>query len=85
MVSSAAPVLGHAVRPCKEALLGVAERLERPVALNPCGIARVMVLLSDGCGPLYSPAPCRTLEQSVWWIADGLTLCPPQPSQACRT
>jgi hypothetical protein len=56
----------------REALLGIAERLERPVAVNPCGVARVMLLLTDGNGPLYQRLTGWSLADEVWWIADGL-------------
>jgi len=50
------------------------ERLERPDPVNPCGVARVLVLLTDGTGPLYNPAVADRMSDAVWWIADGLAL-----------
>ena len=75
--SSAVPVERAAVARCREGLLGIAERLDRPEPANPCGVARVSVLLSDGAGPLYCRADDRSLDDALWWIADGLQPCPP--------
>jgi hypothetical protein len=65
------------VLPWREALLGLAERLERPEPVNPCGVARALIVLRDGGGPLYVPEAARSVGESVWWIADGLDPCPP--------
>jgi hypothetical protein len=75
--SPAVPVERAAVERCREGLLGIAERLERPEPANPCGVARVSVLLGDGAGPLYCRAGARSLDDAMWWIADGLQPCPP--------
>jgi hypothetical protein len=77
LLGSAVPVCREAVVSCREGLLGLADRLEAPAAINPCGVARTVVLLSDATGPLYNPAPERSLNDIVWWIADGLARCPP--------
>ena len=76
-LGSAAPVCRGAVLAWREGLLGLADRLEQPGALNPCGVARALVLLTDGTGPLYNPAPEPSLGELVWWVADGLAPCPP--------
>ncbi len=75
-MSAAVPLCRRAVLPWRESLLGVAERLERPDPVNPAGVARVLVLLTDGTGPLYNPTPVRRMGEVVWWIADGLALEP---------
>ena len=55
----------------REGLLGLADRLEgRDV--DPVGVARALVLLGDGAGPLYNVYPARALGESLWWIADRL-------------
>jgi hypothetical protein len=69
---SAVPLSRRSVLPWREALLGLAERLEDPAPVNPCGVARTLMLLTDGGGPLYNPRPARTMAYAVWWIADGL-------------
>jgi X-X-X-Leu-X-X-Gly heptad repeat protein len=71
-LSAAVPVSRRAVRSSRESLLGLAERLESPDPVNPCGVARVLVLLTDGTGPLYAPGAVDRLREAVWWIADGL-------------
>lgn len=77
LLSSAVPVCRRTVWPWREGLLGLAERLERPDPINPCGVARILVLLTDGAGPLYNQSAERSMSEAVWWIADGLQLCPP--------
>jgi hypothetical protein len=77
LLSSAVPMHRRAVVGWREALLGVAERLEQPGPVNPCGVARTLVLLTDGTGPLYNRGSERSLSEMVWWVADGLQLCPP--------
>jgi hypothetical protein len=76
-LGSAVPVVREAVLGWQEGLLGLAEQLERARALNPRGVARVQVLLTDGSGPLYNPSSERSLTEAIWWIADGLQSCPP--------
>ncbi len=73
-MSAAVPLCRRAVLPWRESLLGLAERLERPDPVNPAGVARVLVLLTDGTGPLYNPAAAGRMGDAVWWIADGLAL-----------
>lgn len=75
-MSAAVPVAGRAVRTWRESLLGLAERLERPDPVNPCGVARVLLLLTDAAGPLYNPGASERMSSAVWWIADGLALDP---------
>jgi hypothetical protein len=76
-LSSAVPVVRPVVVPWAEALRGFAERLERAAPINPCGVARVLELLTDGRGPLYNAASRQSLETAIWWVADALCLCPP--------
>jgi hypothetical protein len=61
----------------REALLGLADRLEHAALVNPCGVARALTLLTDGLGPLYNASSQRSMSAMIWWIADGLQLCPP--------
>lgn len=60
VVLSAAPLRRAQVVRWREGLLGLAERLEAHRPVNPCGVARAMVLLCDGTGPLYNPRPERS-------------------------
>ena len=75
-LSAAVPLSRRVVLSWREGLLGLAERLERPDPVNPCGVARVLVLLTDGTGPLYEPGAADRMSDAVWWIADGLALDP---------
>jgi len=77
MNGSTAPGWRQAVLPWREGILGLADRLERPSPLNTCGVARVAVLLADDTGPLHNPATQRSVGEAIWWVADGLQLCPP--------
>jgi hypothetical protein len=72
LLSSAVPVCRRSVLPCREALLGLADRLEQPVPVDPCGVARTLVVLTDGAGPFYDARAARSMSDAVWWIADGL-------------
>lgn len=74
---SAVPICPRGVLPWSEGLLGLADRLEQPEPVNPCGVARLRLLLTDGTSPFYSPTPLRPLGDTVWWVADGLQPCPP--------
>ena len=71
---SAVPVCRWSVHRWREGLLGLAERLDDPAPVDPCGVARALVLLSDGASPLYNPHEARGMGQAVWWVADGLQL-----------
>jgi hypothetical protein len=73
-LSAAVPMCSRTVIRWREGLLGLAERLERPDPVNPCGVARLLVLLTDGAGPLYEPRAADRMSDTVWWIADGLAL-----------
>lgn len=75
-MTSAVPLCRRAVLPWRESLLGLAERLDGPDPVNPAGVARVVVLLTDGNGPLYNPAVADRMGDAVWWIADALALAP---------
>lgn len=77
LFSPAVPLPRDVVLPLREALLGLAEHLEQPGPVNPCGVARLVLLLTDGHGPLYNQRSQHSLSDALWWIADGLQLCPP--------
>jgi hypothetical protein len=72
LLVAAVPVCRRSVLTWREALLGLAERLEQPAPLDPCGVARALVLLTDGGGPFYDARARRSMSEAVWWIADGL-------------
>jgi hypothetical protein len=72
LLGSAVPVCRRSVLAWREGLLGLAERLEQPVPLDPRGVARALVLLTDGGGPFYDAHAQRSMSEAVWWIADEL-------------
>lgn len=76
-VSAVVPASREAVLAWREGLLGLADRLERPGSVNPSGVARVLNLLTDPSGPLYNIDSDRSMNEALWWVADGLQRCPP--------
>jgi hypothetical protein len=78
------PLRQGAVQRCREGLLGLADRLDGAASVNACGVARARVLLTDGTGPLYSPYPAHSLEETIWWIADGLGISRSRRGQSRR-
>lgn len=77
LIGSAVPVRRDAIQPWREGLLGLADRLERSGPINPCGVARVVALVTDGAGPFYNAGSERSIADAVWWAADGMQPCPP--------
>lgn len=72
LISSAVPVYYPGVNRWSEGLIGLAEALEQPEAVEPCGVARALQLITDGSGPLFHPTAAPVLGRYIWWIADGL-------------
>lgn len=70
---SAVPVDRDAVEASREGLLGLADALDRLGPGEPCGLARLNILLTDGSGPLYSSQARPPLSAAIWWVADGLS------------
>jgi hypothetical protein len=57
----------------REAILGLADRLDGPVPVEPRGIVRAVSLLTDGLtSPLFNSGCGRTVAEAVWEIADAL-------------
>jgi hypothetical protein len=72
-IVSAVVVDRAAVRSSREAILGLAERLEGPEPVSPRGVATVQTLLTDGIeSPLFNPHCKRTVVEAVWEAADLL-------------
>jgi hypothetical protein len=82
-LSAAVPLCRTTIGSWREALLGLADRLDAAAPLRPCGVARALILLTDGTGPVYHAGAHSSLGEMVWWIADGLELPPPR-ADACR-
>jgi hypothetical protein len=67
------------IRPRRAAVLeaageldAVARRLLEPRPVSASGVARVRLLLTDGCGPLYFPGTGETLRAAVAAALSGL-------------
>ena len=71
-VISASVVEPAAVRRARHPILGLAERLEGTAPVNPAGVARAQVLLTDGLSPLYNRSCPRTATQAVYEVQDAL-------------
>ncbi|MGD0453244.1 MAG: hypothetical protein ABSB69_06575 [Solirubrobacteraceae bacterium] len=71
-VISASVVEPAAVRRARHPILGLAERLEGTVPVNPAGVARAQVLLTDGLSPLYNRNCPRTATQAIYEVQDAL-------------
>ncbi len=75
LIATTAPQ--EAVRPWREALLGLAEWLEGPRPLNGPGLDRVRALVAEVVSPGDNSVSQHSLADTIWWVADGLRLCPP--------
>jgi len=69
---SAVVVEPTAVRRARHPILGLAERLESPAKLNPAGVARAQVLITDGLSPLFDRNCPRTATQAIYEVQDAL-------------
>jgi hypothetical protein len=62
---SAVVIETGAVRRAREAIIGLAERLEASAPVHPAGVALAEVLLTDGRSPLFNPNPEQTIAEAV--------------------
>jgi len=70
---SAVVIERPSVRVGREAILGLAERLDGSDPVCPRGIVLVQTLLTDGCGsPLFSRYAKQSMFEAVWEVADAL-------------
>ncbi len=70
---SAVVVDRAAVRADREAILGLAERLDAEDPVNPRGIVLARRLLTNGIdSPLYNRRCGRTVAAAIWEISDAL-------------
>ncbi len=67
-----APVRRQAVAESGDLLLEVADRLLAPAPVAVSGVAKVRVLLSDGCGPLFDKRREGELRSDVIDAAEAL-------------
>jgi len=61
-----------AVRPARQAILGLAQRLESPQPVEPAGVILAQRLLTDGLGPLFNRNSERTVVGAIWETVDAL-------------
>jgi hypothetical protein len=78
-VLSAVVVEPAAVRRARQPVLGLAERLAGPAQVNPAGIARAQVLITDGLSPLFDRNSPRTVTEAIYEVQDALESEPPDP------
>ncbi|MGA2320677.1 MAG: hypothetical protein ABSG95_08020 [Solirubrobacteraceae bacterium] len=71
-IFSAVVIERAAVRAGRQAILGLAERLEGAAPVSPRGVARAQVLLTDGLSPLFNRYCERTVIQAIWEVEDAL-------------
>jgi hypothetical protein len=72
LVISAVVIEPAAVRAGREALLGLAERLESSAPVSACGVALARALLTEADSPLYNPYCERTVNEAVFEVQDAL-------------
>lgn len=66
-----------AVRAGREAILGLAERIEAPTPASARGMVLARALITDGLSPLYNPLSERTVADAVFEVQDALGAQPP--------
>jgi hypothetical protein len=76
-VISAVVIDRAAVNAGREAILGLAERLEGSAPATASGMVRARRLLTDGRSPLYNPDCERTVAEAIWDVVDELGTEPP--------
>ena len=71
-VTTAVLIEPRSVREGRDAILGLAERLERGEAVSPRGVLLAQRLLTDGFSPLFDPGCERSVVQVVFEVQDAL-------------
>ena len=71
------PVCHTSALTWREGILGLAERLEGAAPANAAGLDRVHSLLVELTRPRHNPASPQSIGKMIWWVADGLQICPP--------
>jgi hypothetical protein len=61
-----------AVRTGRQAIMGLAERLEGTAPVEPAGIVLARALLTDGRSPLFNPHSELTVTEAVFEVQDAL-------------
>jgi len=77
---SAAVIDRAAVRASREAILGLADRLDRAGKVSPRGMVLARELITEGAtSPLYGTEGGRVLTKALWEISDALGTEQPRP------
>jgi hypothetical protein len=71
-LSAQAPLQREAILGARPFLQNLLQRLRETENPRPAGVARTLLLLTDGCGPLYAPSPPGTLASRAYRAADAL-------------
>jgi hypothetical protein len=69
-LTAQAPVQRAAIVAARPFLLNLRRRLRETESPRPAGVARTVLLLADGCGPLYAPSHPGTLASRAYQAAD---------------
>lgn len=75
-IISAVVIEPAAVRAGREAILGLAERLEATAGVSARGMVLARALLTDGISPLYNLHSERTVAEAVFDVQDALGTYP---------
>jgi hypothetical protein len=76
ILSAAVPVRHDAIREARPELIGLARSLREPVEVSPQGIARTLILLTDGAGPVFNSKCGASLRGEVQAAEAALYLGP---------
>jgi hypothetical protein len=71
-LTAEAPLQREAILAARPFLLNLLAGLQETKRPRPAGVARTVLLLSDGCGPVYTPSPPGTLASRAYRAAQGL-------------
>jgi len=71
-----------AVRAGREAILGLAERLQSTTPLSARGVVLARALLTDGRSPLFNALSERTVIEAAFEVQDALGAAPGVEQQA---
>jgi hypothetical protein len=71
-IDTAVVIVPGAVRVGREAIVGLAQKLEGSAAVEPAGIVLARRFLTDGLGPMSDPNSERTVAEAVGEVVDAL-------------
>jgi hypothetical protein len=71
-LTAQAPLQREAIVAARPFLLNLRQRLRMTENPRPAGVAQAVLLLTDGCGPLYAPSYPGTLASLAYWAAKAL-------------